>query len=199
MDDRKRTQKSTYAPHGLAPDSEKTVRANVEAIEGPASSHLHVDDLLEAVRTLDTVPPKTKPNAKTVPLPSAPAPAKPKLPSLNQDGFQPVDQTVRMSRADAMRLAEAPRQDSTAIMSRADAIRMAEAQAPASPAPIASAAPPAPAASAAQLAPAPAASSAVPTASPAKPSRKLQALAIALGLATIASIVAAAILAMRRH
>lgn len=190
MDDRKRTQKSSYAPPGLAPDSDRTVRANVEAVEGPASSHLHVDDLLEAVRTLDTVPPKTKPNAKTVPLPGAPSPAKPKLPSLNQDGFQPVEQTVRMSRADAMRMAEAPRQDSTAIMSRADAIRMAEAHPSACPAPIASAA---------QLAPAPMASPAVPTESPAKPSRKLQALAIALGLATLAAIVAVAILALRRH
>ncbi len=174
------------------------MRANVEAIEGPASSHLHVDDLLEAVRTLDTVPPKTKPNAKTVPLPSSPAPTKPKLPSLNQDGFQPVEQTVRMSRADAMRMAEAPRQDSTAIMSRADAIRMAEAHPPASPvAPTSPIAPTSPVAPASPIAPA---SPVSPTAAPtAKPSRKLQALAIALGLATLAAIVAVAILAMRRH
>lgn len=194
MDDRKRTQKSSYAPPGLAPDSEKTVRANVEAIEGPASSRLNVDDLLEAVRTLDTVPPKTKPNAKTVPLPGAPSPTKPKLPSLNQDGFQPVEQTVRMSRADAMRMAEAPRQDSTAIMSRADAIRMAEAHPPAAPV-----APASPIASASPASPASPIAPASPASPTAKPSRKLQALAIALGLGTLAAIVAVAILAMRRH
>lgn len=189
MDDRKRTRPHEYSRAELAPDSDNTLRANVEAIEGPASSRLHVDDLLEAVRALDTAPkPKPAPQVRA----SKPPPTN--LPRLNHEDFQPVEQTVRMSREDAMRMAEAPRQDSTAIMSRADAMRMAEAHPspPAAPAPALSRPPAAPAAPIAPVAPAVVA----PTA---KPSRKLQALAIALGIATLASILTTAFFAMRRH